>query len=272
MADTHVAYPHPEVLRITEARYSRLTLLIMGLASISIGTYIFFETEGSRLACRREFPTQSPQCELTRASLTRSETSAIGSLLGATVEESCDEDGCTYRTLVETSTGSHGLSGYSSSFGDRASREIHAYLNQPDQVELTVAEHTGRWLFGSLGGLMAFCGAGLIVFLFFRSAFVFDKRNYNLKIHQVGLFKYQIIDTPLNLINSIEVAEQQGVDSDGDEYLHHGIRLVTSVQDPIWITFSDDQYPFRLGSPDEAKSLADQIGSFLGVPVSDPHA
>ncbi len=271
MADLQVACPHPEVLRITEARYSGLTLLILGLASIATGIYIFFETEGSRLVCRREFPAQSPQCELTPASLTRSQTSAIGSLLGATVEDSCD-DGCTYRTVVETSTGSYGLSEYSSSFGARASRQIQAYLNQPDQVELAVTEHTGRWLFGSLGGFTAFCGAGLIVLSFFRSAFIFDKRNYSLKIHQVGLFKYQIIDTPLDLIDSIEIAEKQGVDSDGDEYLHHGIRLVRSLQDPIWITFSNDQYPFRLGSPEEAEPFAHQIGSFLGVPVSGPHS
>lgn len=270
MANLRVTTPHREVLRISETR-SIFTSLFLPLLLLPISVYMFFETQGSRLSCVRQSPTQPPQCELTRASLTASETLIIGSLIGSAVEDLCDE-GCTYRTIVETTSGFYPLSDYYSSFGRRASFQIENYLSQPSQVELMVSESTGRWIAFSVGLFTAFFSIGNIVLFFFRSSLAFDKRTHTLRIYQVGLFKHQLTDIPLDLIRSIRIEKKGGVDSDGDEYLHHGICLLRSSQDPIWIAFSKDHYPFRLGSPDEAEQLAHQIGSFLGLPISGPHS
>ncbi|MEN9230420.1 MAG: hypothetical protein Q6L68_05895 [Thermostichus sp. DG02_5_bins_236] len=250
MEGIRVSTPHPEVMRVVKHQSSIFATLVF----LPISIHLFFGVEARKLTCRRPFFDRPPECEMTYTSLTRTRTLPIGNLKGASIEESCDDEGCTYRTLVKTNSGVYGLA------GTDAARQIENYLSQADQPELVITESV--WGLRFFGALIFFLGsAGILIFSFSRMAFIFDKRIGKLKICKVNLFQYQVTEIPLISINSIQVEEKNEVDSDGDPVTNYYVSLVGRSLDPIRISF----LPCR--ELEELQKLAHRLGSFLGVPV-----
>jgi hypothetical protein len=70
----------------------------------------------------------------------------MGEVRGASVEESCDDDGCTYRVVVQTSRGAKALTSYRSS-GYRSKQEvadkINRFVNSPAEQTLNLKVSSG---------------------------------------------------------------------------------------------------------------------------------
>ncbi|MEN9243038.1 MAG: hypothetical protein Q6K55_12190 [Thermostichus sp. DG02_3_bins_51] len=254
MEGIQVSTPHPEVMRVAEHK-SIFGSLVFFLLLFATSIYLFFEVEAEKLTCRRLFFDRPPECEMTYTSLTRTRTLPIGNLKGASIEESCDDEGCTSYTLVKTNWGVYDLA------GTDAARQIEGYLSQADQTELVITENTLAWGGRFFGALTFFVGSSILIFSFLRPAFIFDKRIGKLKIYKVGLFQYRVTEIPLISINSIQLEEKNEVDSDGDPVTNYYVSLVGRSLDPIRISF----LPCR--ELEELQKLAHRLGSFLGVPV-----
>jgi hypothetical protein len=93
---------------------------------------------------------------------------SIQKLDSASVEEDCDDDGCTYRVVLNTGFGPQVFTdGSDSNYGSKQAKadQINQFLQSPDVTELQVKDGGGFWAYFCfmfvLGGL--FMGGKLIV-------------------------------------------------------------------------------------------------------------
>lgn len=172
MEGIQVSTPHPEVMRVAEhTSIFRSLVFFSVLFPFSIYLFFEFEAEVTKLTCRRPFFDRPPECEMTYTSLTRTRTLPIGTLQGTLIEESCDDEGCAYHTLVKTNSGV-----YHFSFSRVAARQIENYLSQADQPELVITGDNLAWVGRFFGALTFFVSSNDLIFSFLRPAFIFDKR------------------------------------------------------------------------------------------------
>jgi hypothetical protein len=151
----------------------------VGLSFFACGA-LFLAIFGQRytLTCARPEPSQLT-CERagTWLGLISTGKRPVAGLSGAWVDESCDEDGCTYRVELDSTEGPVGLTGYyTSGYDDKAATaaEINGWLQQGGDT-LVVAEDSGILgvllpaVFMLLGiGMAAAWGVSLLRLLLFR--------------------------------------------------------------------------------------------------------
>jgi len=102
------------------------------------------------LECSRQLAL--PQCNLhtTWMGLVDLSDRPLRQLYVAQVEESCDDEGCTYRVAIETDQGRLPLdSAYVSDYADRVEKvdAINAFIANPEQRDLSVQDGGGWWMF-----------------------------------------------------------------------------------------------------------------------------
>lgn len=125
----------------------------MLLSIIFVGAGLFFTYLLGRvttLECTRQLAL--PQCNLrvTWMGLVDLSDRPLRQLRSAHVEESCDQDGCTYRVALETDQGRLPLdSAYISDLADRTTKvdAINTFVGSPDQPTLSVQDGGGLWIF-----------------------------------------------------------------------------------------------------------------------------
>jgi hypothetical protein len=142
----------------------RIKGLILGLILVVAGLAVmFFFARVAELECSRPEPS-TVQCvkEIKWLGVVSMNKETIRDVRGAQVDESCDEDGCTYRVRVIASQGDVPLTGYYSSgrsAKERTADQINAYVARGGEEPLTVSD--GSVILGALVG-GAFAVAGLI--------------------------------------------------------------------------------------------------------------
>jgi hypothetical protein len=134
-------YSHPE----NWIMYA-LSVIFVGVGLLVL--YLVGQT--ATLKCIRAGETQS-QCTLTTTwmKLSRLKEVTFSPLVSATTEESCDDDGCTYRVLLLSSTGSLPLTSvYSSGYESKQkiADQINAYVQNTDQKSLEIETNSGFWI------------------------------------------------------------------------------------------------------------------------------
>jgi hypothetical protein len=143
----------------------RIKGLLFGFIFVVAGaTVMFFFARVSELECTHPEPSEvmcEKQVKWLGTVTVGKET--IRDVRGASVDESCDEDGCTYRVMVRTGEGSMPLTGYySSGYGVKArtAAQITEYVGRSTEEPLQIRE--GSVLLGVLiGGIFVLAGLGV---------------------------------------------------------------------------------------------------------------
>lgn len=143
----------------------RVGALIFGLIFVVAGlAFVFFLARVTELQCTHPEPTQVVCIrEVKWLGIVPIGEKTMRDVRGASVDENCDEDGCTYRVIVRTGEGNVPLTDYYSS-GYKAKQDtadqITAYAGQSSEGTLDVSE--GSVILGVLGGGI-FIVAGLAI-------------------------------------------------------------------------------------------------------------
>lgn len=122
--------------------------ILGGLISIVIGCIMFFIFGREiTLTCRYASATQANCTKVSRLmGITIGEPQEITSLKGASVEENCDEDGCTFRVLLHTDSENTPLTSYYSSGKTKKSEQaaqLNDYLQASREPELELVAGAG---------------------------------------------------------------------------------------------------------------------------------
>lgn len=123
--------------------------------------FMYWLGQVNTLTCRRELQS-GMQCHLvtTWMELVELDDRPLAPLSAAYVDESCDEDGCTYRVLLSTARADLPLiDSYSSGITDKQLKvdQIQAFLTDANQTELKIKDGGGFFIIIPV----AFAGAGL---------------------------------------------------------------------------------------------------------------
>jgi hypothetical protein len=134
-----------------------LGFLLFGAGLVAM----YFIGQVSNLSCTRNVETEV-KCSLvtTWMGLTQLSDKPLAKLNSAYVQESCDEDGCTYRVMLSTLREDLPLiSSYSSGITDKQRKvdQILSFLSDDSQPNLQVADGGGLFILFPL----FFLGAGL---------------------------------------------------------------------------------------------------------------
>jgi hypothetical protein len=140
----------------------RVKGLVFGLIFVVIGlVVVFFFARVTELECSRPEPS-TVQCvkESKWLGVVSMSKETIHNVRGAEVDESCDDDGCTYRVRVIADRGSVPLTEYySSGWGakEKTADQINTYVARGGNEALTVSD--GSVILGVLiGGVFAVAG------------------------------------------------------------------------------------------------------------------
>lgn len=142
-------------------------MFFMGWILIGAGIlvlYIFGQTY--TLSCQR-LEMENPTCVREARWMGRIQIGerTIEGLSGASVGESCDDDGCTYRVNLHAEEGQVPLTGYFSSGRDekeRTAQRINDFVAEPDVKTLEVEAGGGLWVVLFMG-LFMLAGLGMVI-------------------------------------------------------------------------------------------------------------
>lgn len=141
-----------------------LSHFLFGLlfACCGVGVFLVFGSTTS-LSCERVEPRQVSCLRQVRllGFTVREET--LPRVFGATIDESCDSDGCTYRVVLQTEAADMPLTAYYSSGLQRKEQvvsELNAFLADVEQPSLVTGDSAGPWIW--LFPIL-FVGVGLLV-------------------------------------------------------------------------------------------------------------
>ena len=144
---------------------SRAQMILFGLLFMAVGAVmVFLFGQTTELRCSKP-ETRVTTCELKRKllGLVTISTKELQDVNNAFLDESCDDDGCTYRVVLLAGTNKVPMTGYYSS-GWKAKREkadqITQYVRLESEEPLLVKEQSG--MFGALFSF-AFVLVGLYV-------------------------------------------------------------------------------------------------------------
>lgn len=101
------------------------------------------------LTCERAPGRQNCQIDTSWMGLIPLRHQTIPPLTGAWVDESCDEDGCTYRVILQTGSGDIPLGiGYSSGLHSKQemAQKVQAFVADPSQPDLEIKTGGGLWI------------------------------------------------------------------------------------------------------------------------------
>ncbi|WP_298006209.1 MULTISPECIES: hypothetical protein [Anaerolinea] len=101
------------------------------------------------LNCQRTQGRQHCQIAVSWMGIVPLRQETLNPLQGARVDESCDEDGCTYRVVLRTGSGDVPLGvGYSSGLKSKEdmAETIQAFVANPSQPDLKVQTGGGLWI------------------------------------------------------------------------------------------------------------------------------
>ncbi len=127
-----------------------LPRLILAFVFVAVGlgtAYLLGQVHS--LSCQRIGERQNCRIDVSWMGVLPLRHQILSPLQGAWVDESCDEDGCTYRVVLRTGSGDIPLGvGYSSGLKSKEDmvETIQTFVKNPSQPELTVQTGGGLWM------------------------------------------------------------------------------------------------------------------------------
>jgi hypothetical protein len=146
------------------------TLYFLSVVFVGVGLLVlFFLGQNDTLRCTRTGGTQV-HCTLTTTwmNISRLKEVTFSSLISANTEENCDEDGCTYRVMLVTSSGGLPLTNvYSSGYESKQKMvdQINSYLRTSDQRSLEIESSSGLWIVLPVFFILVGIGLGVKEFI-----------------------------------------------------------------------------------------------------------